>query len=251
MEIRNADDDIIIVDAGTGIRALGNHLIEEGRFSYHFLFTHGHWDHVMGFPFFKPIFYPESRLLMHRCPFASKFVETILKKVMTPPNFPVKYSEIKATMIHEDACPMTFRIGGMTVEPIRLSHPNGGSGYKFVEDHKSFVFLTDNELGFIHANGLGRDDYLDFCRGVDLLIHDAEFTAEEYIETIEWGHTVYTEALALAMDAGVRQFGLFHLNQERADEQVDDMVDECRRRIDQAGLAMTCFAVGTGTTVEL
>ncbi|MFH1982709.1 MAG: MBL fold metallo-hydrolase [Pseudomonadota bacterium] len=251
LEIRTRSNDIIIVDAGTGIRSLGNHLLAEERFSYHFIFTHAHWDHVMGFPFFKPIFYPESRFVMHRCPFASKFVDTVLKKVMSPPNFPVKYSEIKAELVHEDACPLDFEIGSVSITPIPLSHPNGGSGYKFTEDGKSFVFLTDNELGFAHPNGRTREDYLAFCQGADFLIHDAEYTAEEYKNTIEWGHTVYTEALALAMDAGVRQFGLFHLNQERTDDQVDAMVDDCRRIIASAGVDMTCFAVGTGTTVEL
>lgn len=251
LEIRTVSDDIIIVDAGTGIRALGNRLIEEERFYYHFIFTHAHWDHVMGFPFFKPIFYPEAHLEMHRCPFASKFVDTVLERVMSPPYFPVNYSQIKATLHHEDACPMDFQIGSVSVAPISLSHPNGGSGYKFTEDGKSFVFLTDNELGFNHPAGMTREDYLAFCRGTDFLIHDAEYTAQEYESTIEWGHTVYTDALKLAMDAGVRQFGLFHLNQERTDDQVDVMVEDCRQHISKAGVDMTCFAVGTGTVVDL
>ena len=74
VEIRSKNNDIIIIDAGTGIRRLGNQLMDEGCFTYHFIFTHGHWDHVMGFPFFKPLYFSKSRLEMHRCPFHSKFV---------------------------------------------------------------------------------------------------------------------------------------------------------------------------------
>jgi len=93
LEIRSESGDIIIVDAGTGIRRLGNLLIEEKRFGYNFIFTHAHWDHVMGFPFFKPLYFQHAELLMHRCPFHSKFVETILSKIMSPPSFPLKYSD--------------------------------------------------------------------------------------------------------------------------------------------------------------
>ena len=97
----------------------------------------------MGFPFFRPIFDARSRFIMHRCPFSSKFVETVLTKVMSPPNFPVKYSEIKADIQHEDACPLEFTVGSMEIIPIPLSHPNGGSGYKFIEDGKTFVFCSN------------------------------------------------------------------------------------------------------------
>jgi ribonuclease BN (tRNA processing enzyme) len=139
----------------------------------------------------------------------------------------------------------------MEIIPIPISHPNGGSGYKFIEDGKTFVFLTDNELGFIHPNGLPRQEYVEFSRDADFLIHDAEYTKEEYETTVEWGHTVYTDALELALEAGVAKFGLFHLNQERSDDQVDAMVDVCRDRIAAAGSNLDCFAVGQGTIIDL
>ncbi len=251
LEIRTENDDIIIVDAGTGIRRLGNSLIEEGRFSYHFIFTHAHWDHVMGFPFFKPVFFTRSKFLIHKCPFHTDFVEIILKKVMSPPSFPVKYSQIKAHIEYPDACPETFKIDTVTIEPIALSHPNGGAGYKFIENGKTFVFLTDNELGFRHGGGLTPDDYLAFSKGADLLIHDAEYTDEEYQTTIEWGHSTYTQALDLAIKAGVKKFGLFHLNQDRSDDAMDDIVNKCKERINREGIKMECFAVAADMTFTL
>ena len=251
LEIRTQSDDIIIIDAGTGIRRLGNQLMDEGRFAYHFIFTHAHWDHVMGFPFFKPLYFSKPRLEMHRCPFHSKFVETILSKVMSPPTFPVKFSALKAEIHYEDACPFTFEIGSVTITPIPISHPNNGSGYKFVEDGKAFVFLTDNELGYTHPGGSQYREYVDLASGADLLIHDAEYTPQEYKKTKSWGHSDYIQALDLAVEAGVKKFGLFHINQERTDPEMDQIVEDCKQRLDQKGHKLDCLAVSGDSTFNL
>jgi phosphoribosyl 1,2-cyclic phosphodiesterase len=251
IEIRTKSDDIIIVDAGTGIRRLGSELIDENRYKYNLIFTHSHWDHLMGFPFFKPLYEKQAEFMMYRCPFHSKFVETILSRIMTPPSFPIRYSEISAKMEYVEAFTSAFEIGSVTITPIPISHPDEGSGYKFTEDGKSFVFLTDNELGFIHPGGLSYKDYMEFSEGVDLLIHDAEYLPEEYPSKIEWGHSVFTETLDLAIEAGVKQFGLFHLNQDRTDQQVDEMVESCRRTIAARDHNLECFAVGCDMTFTL
>ncbi len=251
LEIRTKSNDIIIVDAGTGIRRLGNKFVEENSYKYNFIFTHAHWDHLMGFPFFKPLYSKEAEFKMYRCPFHSKFVETILPKVMAPPNFPVRYSDIKAQIIYLESKSTEFEIGSVTVTPIPISHPNNGSGYKFTEDGKSFVFLTDNELGFVHHGGRLYKDYLEFSEGVDLLFHDAEYTPEEYKSTIEWGHSIYSDALALALEAKVGQLGLFHLNQVRTDEQMDQIVEICRKAIAEKGKELECFAVASDMTFDL
>jgi len=251
LEIRTASDDIVVVDAGTGIRRLGNALVQQGRLCCHMIFTHAHWDHVMGFPFFKPVFHREAELIMHKCPFQSNFVESILTKVMSPPTFPVRYRDLVARIHYEDACPLNFEIGSMEIVPIRLSHPNSGSGYKFIEDGRTCVFLTDNELGFVHPNGLTFDDYRAFCQGADLLIHDAEYTVEDYRHTKEWGHTTYPEAVELAIAADVGRLGLFHHNQDRTDDQVDAIVADCRRLLADKGSNIDCFAVGAGMHFEM
>lgn len=251
LEILTASNDTIIIDAGTGIRRLGNRLIETGRFCYDFIFTHAHWDHLMGFPFFKPLYDSRAVLRMHRCPFQSKFVETILTKVMSPPTFPIKYAEITADVQYEAACPYTFEIGSVTITPISINHPNSGSAYKFVENGKAFVFLTDNELDYAHPNGLSYQEYVAFSAGADLLIHDAEYTPMEYETKKSWGHSVYTRALDLGVDAGVKKLGLFHLNQERTDRDMDDIVADCRRRIAAGGHRLECFGVSNSMSVEL
>lgn len=242
LEIRTKSDDTIIVDAGTGIRRLGNRLIEEKRFKYNLIFTHAHWDHVMGFPFFRPIYDKNFEIRMYRCPFPS-YVKKMLSNVMAYPHFPVKYSDIQAKISYEENCSSGFEIGSVKVIPISLSHPNTGSGFKFTEDGKTFVFITDNELEFVHPGGLPYEAYVEFCSGADLLIHDAEYTPEEYERFREFGHSAYTRALDLALESGVGRFGMFHLNQDRTDRQMDKIVKDCKRRISGKGSRLKCFAV--------
>ena len=251
LEIRTKSNDIIIIDAGTGIRRLGNLLTDEKQNKYHFLFTHAHWDHVMGFPYFKPLYSKDAKFKMHRCPFHDEFVENIISKVMAPPNFPVKYSDIRAELSYEEARPVEFEIGSVKVVPIAISHPNGGSGYKLIENGKTFVFLTDNELGFIHPGGLPYKDYVNFSSGADLLIHDAEYTPEEYKTYIDWGHSVYTDVLNLAIEAKVKKLGLFHLNQERTDREMNKIVKASGKILAGKDSSIECFAIGCNMTFEL
>lgn len=251
VEIRTKNDDIIIIDAGTGIRKLGNKLIEEERKRYHIIFTHAHWDHLMGFPFFKPIYYKSTRIIFYGFPFARESIKNIISKTMQTPNFPVEYSNINARVSYNNLCEKEFQIDSLSIIPIYLSHPNRGLGYKFIEGDKKFVFLTDNELTFTHTGGLDYKDYLEFSRGADLLIHDAEFTEDEYVKTRTWGHSIYTDALQLALEANVKEFGLFHHNHERTDSELDKIVNHCKEIIESKKSSLECYAVQSGMEIKL
>lgn len=252
IEIRNADDDIIIVDAGSGIRRLGSKLLQEGRFEVTMFFTHAHWDHVLGLPFFKPVYMPQGKIDIHGCPFDIDDLFSVLKQVMNAPYFPVQYEQLMSSRNHNLACGVDTTVGGLRVVSIPLSHPNQGQGYKFEENGKSFVFLTDNELDVVHEGGVKYDAYVAFSKGADLLVHDAEYYPEEYEKlTRGWGHTVYLRALEMAMDAEVKRFGLFHLNQDRNDDQVDAMVEDCRKIVAERGLDMEVFAMAQDQEIEL
>ena len=244
LEIRTNDDRILIVDAGSGIREAGNSLIATNRNEFTLLLTHAHWDHIMGFPFFKPIYSRKTNLNIWGCPFAQASIKEMLVRVMEAPNFPVNFDAIHANISYQDTCVEHYTLGSMIITPIALSHPNQGTGYKFEEDGKCFVFLTDNELGYKHEGGLDSQDYLEFSRGADLLFHDAEYKEAEYKQTRSWGHSVYTDALNLALDAGVKKLGLFHHNQERMDDEIDTIVNDCRKIINKSGKNMECSAVG-------
>ncbi|MDH4162249.1 MAG: MBL fold metallo-hydrolase [Nitrospirota bacterium] len=251
IEIRSSENDIIIIDAGTGMRKLGNKLLTEEKRSYNLLLTHAHWDHLMGFPFFKPIYMKGTRIDMYGCPFTQDSIKAIFARSMVAPYFPVEFNQIQAEITSAGICSEGFHIGPMHIEPIHLSHPNQGIGYKFSENGKSFVFLTDNELTLKHSGGCEYGDYLRFSEGADLLIHDAEYTEAQYKMTKGWGHSVYTDALRLAMESGVKQFGLFHHNQERLDEDLDRMVEDCKSIAAQQGKSLQIFAAQAGQEMVL
>ncbi|QWR78285.1 MBL fold metallo-hydrolase [Candidatus Magnetomonas plexicatena] len=251
IEIMTESGDRLIIDTGSGIRELGKKLIEENQTRFHIFFTHFHWDHIMGFPFFRPIYKEGTQIDFYGCVFTHETIEEMISKTMVSPNFPVNFNEVKAEFKYTDLCSGTFQINSMTVTPIHLSHPNQGLGYKFQENGKTFVFITDNELRYKHPGGLDYTDYVEFSKGADLLYHDSEYTEEEYPEKITWGHSIYTDSLKLALEADVKTFGLFHHNQNRTDDEIDAMVENCRTQIKSNNVSTTCFAVEKGSVVEL
>jgi ribonuclease BN (tRNA processing enzyme) len=210
------------------------------------IFTHAHWDHMLGFPFFRPIYTKETLISMHGCKFAQQSVKDMISKTMRPPHFPVYYDNIQAEIKYQGACKCHFRIDTVNVTPVSLSHPNRANGYKFVEDDRSFVFMTDNELSYNHPGGLDFQDYVNFSARADLLVHDAEYTPDEYALTRSWGHSVYRDALKLALEARVKNFGLFHHNQDRTDNALDSLEHECKEIISDRRTDMKCFAVSDG-----
>ena len=251
IEIRTKDNKIIIIDAGSGIRELGNYLIDNSYYEYSIILTHAHWDHILGFPFFKPIYLPASRINMFGCSFAQDSIKNIISRTMAHPNFPVNFDDIKSKITFNKACENSFQIGTVTIDPIPLSHPGQGRGYKIVEDGKCFVFLTDNELSYKHPGGLNYNDYVNLACEANLLIHDAEFTEEEYKITKKWGHSVYVSTLKLALDAHVKTLGLFHHNQERADKDIDNIVQQCNHTINKQRATLECYAIYEGMEILL
>jgi phosphoribosyl 1,2-cyclic phosphodiesterase len=251
IEITAKTGETIIVDAGTGIRSLGNSAIERNINKFYLLFTHVHWDHILGISFFRPFLFNKTTILIQDRILSGYSTQDVLEKVMRKPFFPKGIENFKADIQFSKKLNDTFDIGSITVETIPTSHKNGGLGYKFLEDGKSFVFLTDNELGFDHPNGKGFDSYLDFSRNADLLFHDAEYTMDEYKHKINWGHSSVQDVMELAVKANVKKLGLFHINQNRTDDQVDKIVSDCRAYLTKAHSSIECFAVPCNMTIHL
>lgn len=243
MEIRSADGEVVVVDAGTGMRKLGIELLAEQHFAISLFFTHAHWDHLMGFPFFKPLYQKGSNIEVFGSGFAQRSVRNMVTDMMSPPYFPVHIEDVSSELTFHGESMEPVTLGSMQVLPIVLSHPNGGVGYKFVEGDSAFVFLTDNELGHQHRSGLSFDEYVAYCEGADLLIHDAEYTPQEYEHTRTWGHSSYVDVIELAVRAGVRRLGLYHHHPERIDADIDAMVADCRSLLSARGSDIECFAI--------
>lgn len=250
IEVRSSRGDVLVIDAGSGVRRLGEKLLREGVKSLDLLFTHAHLDHIMGVPFFAPIYQKGVSITVHGKVFdGSGTYRDILKGVMRGPYCPVELEQVDANLTFLSVDERPLKIGSLTVRSIPLSHPNGGLGYRIEEGRASFVFLTDNELDYMHATGRPDQDYVDFSRGADLLIHDAEYTEKDYSRA--WGHSVYTSAVKMGLAAGARRFGLFHINQRRTDDEMDAMVAQSRQIVTEAGGSMSCFGVSAGWEIVL
>jgi phosphoribosyl 1,2-cyclic phosphodiesterase len=250
LEVRDNKGTIIIIDAGTGIRQLGQALLLDEDFDLNIIFSHFHWDHIIGFPFFKPIYDLRYNLNILDHIHFEMGVKELLSEVMRDPFFPVSPNEIKANVDYKKV-DWKFTVGEIILETIPVSHPNGGIGFKFIHENRTFVFLTDNELGYVHPGGRSFDDYVSFCKGADLLIHDAEYNENEYVYTEGWGHSTYSDAVRLALEAGVKSLGLFHHNQERNDIELDRLVADANFLITKAGGNLDCFAVSQEMELKL
>lgn len=244
--------DTVILDAGTGLRPLGNKLLKEGRDTFHFVLSHAHWDHLLGFPFFKPLYRDGVTIRIHGCTYAQQSIRNFLGTVMQPPFFPVTLDDVHADLLFDDECRPEFSVGNMCCESIPLSHPNNGYGFRLTEGDKSVAFFPDNEFTYAHPGGKTFDDYVAFLGGVDLLIHDAEYLPEEYERYSRgWGHSVYSDAVRLAVAADVKHLLLWHLNQDRADDDVDALAALARQAAADAGRDGLCTMARTGLSFEL
>ena len=252
LEIRPREGGVIIIDAGSGIRLLGKKLLQDTSLNeLYMILTHAHWDHLSGFPFFTPAYLERFTINVYGGPKAQKSLKNYLSPQMGPPYFPVDFSVMKAAFTFGYACPDMGQIGLVEFIPIPLSHPNGGYGFKFMKKGKSVVFLTDNELGYSHAGGLTRKEYIKLCRNVDLLIHDAQYTDENYKLTRGWGHSTYFDAVQIAIEAGVKEFCLFHHDPDRTDDDLDRQVEYCNSLIRKAGVSVKCYAAAEGMEIHL
>lgn len=247
IEIRDNDNRIVIIDAGTGLRPLGDRMLEEGILECDQVFTHLHWDHLMGLPFFRvPI---RGKVRVHGDPIEIPLRECF-KTVMAHPFFPVPFEDLFSGM---EFFPQgdAFRLGNLDVSTVPLSHPGGGLGYRFEENGRSFVFLTDNELSHVHGQGLTPEGYAEFAQGADLLVHDAEYLPSEYPAHVGWGHSHWMDAVGLAEAAGVKALGLFHHGAGRKDVEVAAIVDDCRNELKRRGADIECFAMASEHVVRL
>ncbi|MCG8567529.1 MAG: MBL fold metallo-hydrolase [Desulfobacterales bacterium] len=251
IEVRAQSGDIVIVDAGTGIRRLGNSLLEQREKEYHLLFTHAHWDHIQGIAFFKPLFYSDVTIKIQDRMIGGLSTRDILDRVMKPPFFPIQLKDTKADIHFDKGLNQSFTIGSLSIETIPTSHSVDTLGYRFTENGKTFVFLTDNELGFDHPQSLGFDAYVDFARGADILFHDAEYTHREYEERTGWGHSSVADVMALARKADVGLLGLIHLNQDRRDDEMDQIVDQCNQQMATLGCRTQCAGIPADFEINL
>ncbi len=214
-------DTRIVLDAGSGLRGLGDELVAGGPSQTTLLLSHLHWDHIQGLPFFTPIYLPGHRVEVVSGPNGVMPLADALRRQMSAPFFPVEFDEVSAQVSTREArAGEALKIGDVTVRMARLNHPDPVWGYRLEHGGRSVVYATDTE----HYECV--DPVLrKLAAGADTLIYDAQYTPEEYRgeagpARVGWGHSTWTAAVELARAAGVRQLVLFHHDPRRDDDAV-------------------------------
>jgi len=251
VEIILSDSTKLIMDAGTGIRKLGDKLTLENQTKPINLFlTHAHWDHIQGFPFFHPAHLKDFTIKFYgSAPYFSRLWD-ILRKQMESEYFPVNFDALSAKLEFNVVTKSQIQVGPALVTYSLLNHPGGCTAFKITEQDKSLIFMTDNELSAPHPT-ISKEQLTEFCRNTDLLIHDAQFTPRELAQKPGWGHSSYTEALQLAIDAQAKTLALFHHDPDRSDQQVDDILKDCQLKLEKEKCPLKVLAAAEGAVIEI
>jgi phosphoribosyl 1,2-cyclic phosphodiesterase len=222
VEVRLADGTLVVLDGGTGIRELGKQLLRVGFADpIHLLISHPHWDHILGIPFFAPLFRRETRLVIY--PFQPHGVEQWYRPlILDGEHFPVRYTDIPARIRHVEPEADEVRVGSARVRRIRLNHPGGSDGFRIDDaDGASLCYLTDNELDPPGMLVTTPAELALFAQGIGLLIHDAQYLPVDMPAKKGWGHSRVDDVLALGRDADARALALYHHEPERDDDELD------------------------------
>jgi phosphoribosyl 1,2-cyclic phosphodiesterase len=258
VEVRTADDGLIVLDAGTGIRALGRSLVRssgDAPLRGDVFLTHAHWDHIQGLPFFAPLFREGDQITIWRGRSAAPHVDGALRAQMARGVFPVTFDEVRAAMAFEGIGSEETPCDGVAVSAFGVRHSGGCVGFRLRDTTgRSLVYVSDNELGsagVYEVPGDWRTRFVSWIDGADALVHDASYTTDEYVQYGGWGHSTYRDVVDLAIEAGVRRLILFHHMPDRTDEDLDAQLAVCREWVATRGATLEVSAAAEGMTVDV
>ena len=221
VHIETASGQDLVLDAGTGIRELGKRLKEKDT-PINILLSHGHWDHIQGYPFFSPIYQKDRQIRVYTSATGNHGQICSLFDQIDGANFPLKVAELpsQSECITENVETDLAR-QNISVRRIPINHPGGGYGYRIEEDGTSCVYITDNELEPPEKISTTYGEWVAFCRGVDVLIHDAQYLESDMPHKHGWGHSLVSQVRQLAVDAEVGCLVMFHHDPDRTDTEID------------------------------
>ncbi len=255
IELRVGEEErIVVIDAGSGIRELGNYLVQHdlpnGPLKMDLFLSHTHWDHIMGFPYFTPIYIPGTEMKVYGpVTFEDDPLQDVVGGQMKYRYFPVNVGELASDIeyIRIKENPLMDLGGGLKLATKFLNHPIAALGYRFEYKGKIFctcydtepfrnLFITDPEhpdydeaMAFEGEEVANEQNHAieQFFEGADLLVYDAQYTEEEFATRVAWGHTSIEYAIEAAKRAGVKRLALFHHDPDRTDEQIDELTKRC------------------------
>lgn len=269
VEVRLKNDKLVIFDAGSGIRSLGEALMAKGEsVNAYLIIGHPHWDHIQGFPFFKPAFISGNELTIMGAQSMDVTLRRMVADQMNKIYFPVQLNELKAKINFRPLREGKTQIFDAELTSIYVNHPSFALGYRLDVGGRSLVYISDNEpfdrevaRSLKNVEKVITDKYseskadpnqriFDFARGADILIHDATYTPEEYVNRVGWGHSHYLFTLKVAAEAQVKKLILFHHDPSHSDEKIDEIVETCMKEVKNRGYKFECFAAEEGMELQ-
>jgi ribonuclease BN (tRNA processing enzyme) len=218
----------LIIDLGTGLRALGDHLLAQQEadgtaLRANVLLSHLHYDHVLGLPFFAPMRDPDAVIDVYGPSQGGAGLENVLASMVRPPFFPIHMSEFQGTFrFTELEGSDEFAIGGVKVRVGTIPHIGRTLGFRLEADGKSLVYISDHQAPADLRSV--EPEVLELCRDADLLLHDAQYTEDEFVNVSDWGHSTANFAVEVARQSGVKRLTLFHHDPAHSDETIDRML---------------------------
>lgn len=254
-EIKSDSGERLIIDAGTGIRELGNSILGEMPIDAHLVFSHTHYDHVIGYPFFVPFFVPGNQFKIYGPALFNKSFRSVMTDLLSYSFFPVRLDEMAATMKFYDMKEETVEMGPFSVQAVYANHPVTTMAYRITCDGKSIIFTGDTEPYFNHLDGeedVDPDDYeevsdiieeqnmkwVSFLKDADLVLYDAQYTEEEYPKFKGWGHTAMNVAVENCLNAGVKKLLMTHHEPRRGDAEIDALEKEWQDKLADSPMAL-------------
>lgn len=261
VEVYNGGEEILIIDAGSGIRELGDEIIKNSKIKkINILISHFHWDHIQGLPFFTPIYSKDYEINFYSSRKRIIPNENIFDVLMQPLFFPVTKKVLRANIIFNAIKEgQDFELDNLKISTSKTHHSLGTVSYKLSDEKTNFVYMTDSEIYYEAENeepsleliNKYNQDIIEFCRDCDYLVHDSMYTLKDFKEKISWGHSNNISAALLAEASGVENLFLFHYEPKYTDAVIDKMLKDTRQFINKENLGISCSASRDNLEIKL
>lgn len=261
VEIRSDDNNLLILDGGSGLRELGNYLNKrDPQKELDILISHYHWDHIQGIPFFLPLYNPEVHVKFYGIPSNGLNIKKILNEQMMPNNFPLAIEEFPAKVEYHDIKPnQTYTFKDIKVETLMLNHPSPTLTFKITNNENNIIYMSDNELYINYSRK--KQDYedlqtrnqrlIEFCKDCDYLIHDAMYDEDTVMNKEGWGHSGNNSVALFSIMSNIKNLVLFHYNPDYSDKKIDDLLEQTQKTIRNYKSEIKCFGAKEGQEIIL